>query len=259
MDDEPLDFNTASTSVTLSVPAKLHRLARQQPQPAQRLVSHLGEVVRPFVLRTTLEGPVRERVAVNIPALYVEGHIQPPYVLLLLDKRPTTLADDVWDQTLADCGLSVQYRNLLAGLQSGFNLDMPLISRTFAPPNHPSLRNQEELFTDWLADESRKGRIVGLIRGAAVESCLGPFQSSPVSIVPKSTPGKYRIIQNFSYPPTNEAKSVNSAIVASLFPATYASFREICEVVAALPAGEQGCVRDVSEAFRRLMLARSQV
>ena len=78
-----------------------------------------------------------------------------------------------------------------------------------------------------------------------MEELLGPFQTSPLAIVPKlQKPGKFRIIQNFSSPYTNNEglRAINADIVSSDFPCTWGTFETICNIILHLPSGSQAAV-----------------
>jgi hypothetical protein len=94
-----------------------------------------------------------------------------------------------------------------------------------------------------------------------VERIVGPFQSSPLSVIPKpGKPGKFRLIQNLSSPhsPRNGISSINSAIDSSLFPCTWGTFATISFLIFHLPINSQAAVRDVKEAYRTIPLRPSQ-
>lgn len=90
---------------------------------------------------------------------------------------------------------------------------------------------------------------------------IGPFQSSPLSIIPKpNKPGKYRFIQNFSHPYTRNdgVLSINSAIRSEEYPCTWGTFNTIALLIQQLPPGSEAATRDVKEAYRTVPLAPSQ-
>lgn len=169
---------------------------------------------------------------------------------------------DAWAGHLRSAGLWDRYPYLVNGFRNGFIFDFPLISQTQSPPNNSSIDEFSDEFEKIVADELKKGRYIGPFSSADLISRIGPFQSSPFSIIPKSTPGKYRIIQNFSYPlrpsPSFPNPSINSFTSAADFPCTWGSFSVICQVLGRLPPGSQIAVRDGPEAFRGIPLHPSQ-
>ncbi|XP_063807931.1 uncharacterized protein LOC135004924 isoform X1 [Pseudophryne corroboree] len=85
----------------------------------------------------------------------------------------------------------------------------------------------------------------------------GPFKSipvddlviSPVRVVPKKTPGAFRLIQHFSYPPR---ASVSDAIPPAHCSVVYQSFDETLGMVRSYGSGALMAKIDVESAFRLL-------
>jgi hypothetical protein len=118
-----------------------------------------------------------------------------------------------------------------------------------------------DVFQKTIEHEFSTGRYEGPFSQQQVEDILGPFQSSPISIVPKpNKPGKYRIIQNFSSPYTsNEGpRAINADIISSDFPCTWGTFETICTTILHLPPGSQAAVRDIAEAYRTIPIKPTQ-
>jgi hypothetical protein len=168
-----------------------------------------------------------------------------------------------WQHALVGAGLVDRYPSVVQGLHDGFHASFPEIRQTQTPPNRPSIHEFRGPFEEIVQGEVDKGRYIGPFTRNELEDLIGPFQSSPFSIIPKAgKPGKYRIIQNFSYPlaPTTSFPnpSVNSATLASDFPCTWGTFNITCATITSLPPGSQAAVRDVSEAYRTIPLHHSQ-
>jgi UDP:flavonoid glycosyltransferase YjiC (YdhE family) len=78
------------------------------------------------------------------------------------------------------------------GFQEGFHAGIPRITRTYTPPNTASVDNYREAFDSAIQAEFTKGRYIGPLSRAEVEELVGPFQTSPFSIIPKpGKPGKF--------------------------------------------------------------------
>lgn len=169
---------------------------------------------------------------------------------------------EVFEEWLGRAGLGEEYATVVDGLRWGFDVGYPRISRTQVPPNRPSVDEFRTVFEGMVEDEVGKGRYVGPVSRAELEETLGPFQCSPISVIPKSTPGKFRIIQNFSFPHAPNrlypAASVNSHTDASRFPCTWGTFAAVAHLIWSLPPGSEMAVRDVSEAYRGVPLRPSQ-
>lgn len=150
------------------------------------------------------------------------------------------------------------------GLREGFHAGIPTIIKTFTPPNRSSVNDFREPFEKVISAEFEKGRYIGPLRKSEVEELLGPFQSSPLSIIPKpGKPGKYRLIQNFSHPMSpsegnDNTIAINQHIDSDDFPCTWGTFETVCLLISRLPEGSQAAVRDVKEAYRTVPLHHSQ-
>ncbi len=91
-----------------------------------------------------------------------------------------------------------------------------------------------------------------------IRAVRGYFQTSPVSLVPKpnTNPVKFRHVNNLSSPlhprsfPSGTITSINHSIDADNYPCTWGTFAVVALLIARLPPGSQGAVRDVSEAYR---------
>ncbi|KAL7277684.1 hypothetical protein ACG7TL_008616 [Trametes sanguinea] len=109
--------------------------------------------------------------------------------------------------------------------------------------------------------EFATGRYIGPFSRLSLESLIGPFQSSPLSLIPKPhKPHVFRLIQNFSFPrqPSNGISSINYHIDPANFPCTWGTFHTFALLCWRLPPGSQGAVRDVAEAYRIIPLHHSQ-
>jgi len=118
-----------------------------------------------------------------------------------------------------------------------------------------------EVFHENIKHEFSMGRYEGPFSQEQMDSILGPYQSSSLSIIPKpQKPGKFRIIQNFSSPYTNTEgiRAINTDIVLSDFPCTWGTFKTICSTILHLPPGLQAAVRDVAEAYRTIPIKQAQ-
>src|SRR5205823_3345180 len=94
-----------------------------------------------------------------------------------------------------------------------------------------------------------------------VEALIGPFQSSPLSLVPKpGKPGKFHAVHNFSYHhiPSLNISSINYTINSNMYPCTWCTFSTICYTIHNLPPGSQASIRDVAEAYCTIPIIYSQ-
>lgn len=190
--------------------------------------------------------------------------MEPKLVLERRRHQPVTPYNHaIWESQLRAHNLIDIYPTLPAGLQSGFNINIPSICNTQSPPNSPSLITFRFAFETILARELTTGRYIGPFTHNNLLHLLGPFQSSPISIIPKpGKPGKFRVIQNFSFPLAPSTiypnRSINSSVNSDDFPCTWGTFDTICTIIRSLPPGSQAATRDVAEAYRTIPLHASQ-
>jgi len=183
---------------------------------------------------------------------------------LVLEQRRsrglTTYNPAAWKEELSRHSLLRKYPNLVDGIIHGFNLGIPTITRTYNPVNHMSIKLYHDAYLDIVNKEFRSGCYLGPYSRREVEGLIGPFQSSPLSLVPKpGKPGKFRAVHNFSYPhESSPTPSINSFIEAENNPCTWGTFETICFLISQLPPGSQASVRDVAEAYRTIPAHHSQ-
>ena len=179
-------------------------------------------------------------------------------------KATSPYAPSVWSAELTRLGLLHEYPSIVEGFKYGFNLGIPTISKTYSPPNHQSISRDptlSEVYNSTIINEFKLGRYIGPFTQAQLEAELGPFQTSPLSFVPKaSKPGKYWAIHNFSFlhNPSLETNFINSHINSEDFPCTWGTFATVALLIARLPTGSQASVRDVAEAYRTVPANPSQ-
>jgi hypothetical protein len=166
-----------------------------------------------------------------------------------------------WSAELTRLGLLPKYPDIINGFHSGFDLGIPYIFSTYTPPNNSSVAHLSNVYNSTVNNKFTAGRYIGPFSRAEPEAELGPFQTSPLSFIPKaSKPGKYRAIHNFSFPhnPSPETTLINSHINSEDFPCTWGTFSTIVQLITHLPPGVQVSVCDVAEAYRTIPASPSQ-
>jgi hypothetical protein len=165
-----------------------------------------------------------------------------------------------WRKHLQAARISSKFPDLPHDLQFGFDAGIPTIIKTFTPPNRPSITQHSAEFERITQIEFEKDRYIGPVSKSEVESLLGPFQTSPLHLIPKPhKPEQLRLIQNLSFPHSpSEIPSINSAIDSDHFPCTWGSFSVISLLLSRLPPGSQAAVRDAKEAYRTIPIKPSQ-
>ena len=172
----------------------------------------------------------------------------------------TPLRADQWEISLRSSHLLSTYSLIPEFIRFGANAGIPHIFRSHTPLNHESTETLSHVFVDIIQTEFNKGRYLGPFTKAQLELEIGPFQSSPLSLVPKpGKPGKYRLVQNLSHPHTNSpVPSINAHLDSDDFPCTWGTFHTVCTLIRSLPQGSQAAVRDIAEAYRIIPLHESQ-
>ena len=203
---------------------------------------------------------VRDAEAPNMGPIAAHPHNQ--LTTRLHSRAQTPYHPDAWKYFVTLHNLIGLYARIPPSLSNGFLVRAPAIATTFTPPNHPSITLNYSAFRSVIEVEFTKGRYIGPFSQTALENLIGPFQSSPLSIIPKAgKPGKFRLIQNLSYPrnPTpRDSPAINTLVDSHLFPCAWGTFMTTCTLIASLPPGTQGATRDVAEAYRTIPLHPSQ-
>ena len=172
----------------------------------------------------------------------------------------TPLVADRWLKELHIANLLGRYERIPMFIREGALAGLPRITQTFTPSNKESTELLSHVFLEIIQSEFNKGRYIGPFSREDLEREIGPFQSSPLSLVPKSgKPGKYRLIQNLSFPHNNHpTPSINASLNSDDFPCTWGTFLTMATLIRGLPPGTQAAVRDIAEAYRIIPLHESQ-
>ena len=168
-----------------------------------------------------------------------------------------------WEALLLESGLHKKYSLLPQNLRTGFFINIPNIAITQTPVNNPILSEYQSQFDKIVSLELSKQRYIGPFSSQFLGSLIGPFQSSPFSIMDKpGKPGCFRLLQNYSYPYSASCAqpnpSINSSINSDDFPTTWGTFTLISLLIHQLPPHSQAATRDVAEAYRTVPLHHSQ-
>ena len=173
----------------------------------------------------------------------------------------TPYRKDAWAWELVRHGLAAKYPLLVQGLANGFTLGIPCIRHTYSPPNHSSINALLHVYNDIVTKEFAAGHYIRLFSHAQLEAKIGPFQSSLLSLIPKtSKPNKFHAVHNFLHPhdPTPKATSINAHIDSDNFTCMWGTFTTVALLIACLPSSSQAAVCDVAEAYRTVPVAPSK-
>lgn len=161
---------------------------------------------------------------------------------------------DVWRDELQVAGCLDEFADISIGIRDGFRISVSLpITATYTPPNHKSSLDNPEALQLHIHTELSARRYSGPFHPSRLESLIGPFCTSPMGIIPKTTPGTFRIIQDFSFPRDNPSIfSVNDDINPDEFQCEWGTFVACVLLIADAPEGTQASVNDVQNAYRNI-------
>ncbi|KAK3087428.1 hypothetical protein FSP39_005841 [Pinctada imbricata] len=132
---------------------------------------------------------------------------------------------------------------LVKGISNGFHLGCVGSPGIHKPHNHKSTSDHPEIVEEYI----KKGLDTQRIAGPFLSPPLPNFKTSPLGVVPKSDPGKFRIIHDLSYPHGN---SVNSLIPQEASEVKYDSIDNIVALVQKFGYGALMAKSDIQDAFR---------
>ena len=148
-------------------------------------------------------------------------------------------------QVLAGYPDRAQARLLERGFCEGFVIPSTVQGGRLAVRNLKSIGEQEGVAREKVAKEVALGRVSG-------PHPLPPWEDlvvSPLGIVPKKEPGRFRLIHHLSHP---EGESVNDGIPPELCSVQYASVDDAVELVRKAGPGAEMAKADIESAFRLL-------
>lgn len=165
----------------------------------------------------------------------------------------TPLKWQAWHLALSHALLLHEFSDVPTGIREGFRLGpSTTLQRTFIQPNHKSTFSNPTAVSAHIQSELLLQRYSGPFHPDRLQSLIGPFQTSPLGVVPKSD-GRFRIIQDMSFPRNaSPVPSINSLINSDDFPCEWSTFAQCYQIVARAPPGSQAAVFDVDSAYRNV-------
>lgn len=113
-----------------------------------------------------------------------------------------------------------------------------------APQNHASTADHVHMIREMVDLDETRGRKIGPFP----EPPCGAWVS-PLGVVPKSEPGKYRVIHDLSFP---EGASVNDGIPDNISACTYGLLDEVLRQIWLHGKGSLMAKLDISEAYKHV-------
>ena len=132
---------------------------------------------------------------------------------------------------------------LIQGFTWGFRLGCTNEPSATISPNHQSILKYAKIVDEKLDTENRLGRIAGPFESPPYEH----FVCSPLAIIPKSVPGKFRLIHNLSFPIDN---SVNLGIPPEMSTVQYDNIEVVIDLVKKFGHCSLMAKTDIEDAFR---------
>ena len=160
---------------------------------------------------------------------------------------PRTVANTIHVNTLTK--ELQQYPNkilatyIINGFTYGFSIGYQGPPLANNPPNLKSASKFPRIITEYLATECRAGHTAGPFDTPP----FSPIHISPLGVIPKKEPGKWRLIMHLSYPPGG---SVNDGIPIEEYSLKYISVDTAMDAAMALGRGALMAKIDIKSAFR---------
>ncbi|KAE8243949.1 hypothetical protein A4X03_0g7648, partial [Tilletia caries] len=259
------------SSTTPSAPAEAHQQVGRSPTRPERteVISSESAMADPSVCYGTgVSAPEQKLVkrAGNTSAPSADtramGHTNA--LVMAQDLRPELAAlprpldADGLQSALEELGLMDAFGEIVRGVRDGFDFGIPAIRETKTPPNHKSAVVHKEVLKGIAKAEVEKGRWIGPFSQQEVEDLIGPFQSSPMGVIPKAN-GKFRPVQDFSFPRNDSYTSINKFIESDEFITGWDGVNDAFKAINDLPNNIQGATMDAQEAFRACPARISQL
>ncbi|QRV84674.1 hypothetical protein RhiJN_26739 [Ceratobasidium sp. AG-Ba] len=188
-----------------------------------------------------------------------EGHVpkrctKTPILVNISDNGKWLLNADAWEAALLSAKVLNNFSDLPSGIRNGFRIGVSSsLSSTTIHPNHKSALDHPDAVLKHIAKEVDLGRYSGPYSPSELFNLIGHFRASPLGVVDKaSSPGDFRIVQDFSYPRNSSIPSVNSEINPQDFLCTWGFFSDVVNILLSLPEGSQAATFDVDAAYRRM-------
>ncbi len=136
---------------------------------------------------------------------------------------------------------------VVSGIHGGFRVGFNYSSHRCkkAKKNMVSAEGRRLVISQYLAKECAEGRVLGPLD----EHLFPQIQVSRLGVVPKHTPGQWRLIVDLSSP---EGASVNDGFSRSLCSLSYVSVDTAADIVAKTGRGSLLAKIDISNAYRML-------
>ncbi len=163
-----------------------------------------------------------------------------------LSQIVTPLSWQAWEQAMKNHPDSTFRSYIAKGIREGFRLGFDYSHRCeSASRNMPSVKAHPRPVQDYVGKECRAGRILGPLPWDAILN----VQISRFGVIPKNTPGKWRLILDLSYP---EGSSVNDGILREYCHLQLASVDDAAQIIALMGQGTLLAKVDIEQAYHNV-------
>lgn len=132
---------------------------------------------------------------------------------------------------------------LIEGIRYGFRLGCSKSPSIHPPHNHKSAYSYPQVVEEYITSGLSTSRIMGPFAVPPFRN----FKTSPLGVVPKSEPNKFRIIHDLSFPQND---SVNSNIPKEHSQVQYDSIDTVVSLIRKFGRGSLMAKSDIKDAFR---------
>ncbi|KAK3101834.1 hypothetical protein FSP39_006695 [Pinctada imbricata] len=139
---------------------------------------------------------------------------------------------------------------LIQGLKFGFHLGCSKSPSVHPPHNHKSVYSHPDIIEEYI----NAGISTNRIKGPFSVPPFHNFKTSPLGVVPKSDPNKFRIIHDLSFPHND---SVNSNIPSEFSQVKYDSIDTVVSLIRKFGKGALMAKSDIKDAFRIIPVSPS--
>ncbi|EUC56894.1 reverse transcriptase/ribonuclease H, putative [Rhizoctonia solani AG-3 Rhs1AP] len=169
-------------------------------------------------------------------------------------KIVTPLVPDTWESMLKTYDLWDDYEDVPTGLRYGFRIGVSsILNDTRIPKNHKSATDRPTVITRHINKEVSAGRYSGPFSLNTLTEIFGHFHAAPLGIIEKaSSPGEFRVIQDFSFPRDTSYHSLNSQINPDNFPCDWGFFSNVAKIIATIDPASEAATFDVEAAYRQM-------
>lgn len=171
-------------------------------------------------------------------------NLDKPILLSQANKLPTPVQWSKLQQWLKGYD-KAESDYLISGFKHGFRLGFTGPRTTQNSPNLPSALSNNKIVNEKIKSELAAGRIAGPFDVKP----LNNLKISPLGLVPKNSPGEFRLIHHLSWPRT-DGSSVNDGIPHEFSRVQYAGIQEAISKVKLVGKGCFLAKTDIQSAFR---------